>query len=1367
MPLIARQRSRLAVLAVLALVGSLLAGSAVWVAAKDGEADAKAMYSACVGSAAEDAGFNDMDGSFAEDAANCLAHYEITKGTSEGTFSPSASISRLQMALFLARAAGPAGITLPVASDQGFTDIDGYTDEIQEAINQVAELEIMTGRSDEMFSPSGLVNRRDMAVHLAAFLDEAVIGPGGQDIDKVDPDDDVFTDIGGVSFSAYGAIRDLYEMGVTTGRTDTTFAPDALVSRGQMAVFITRALAHTNARPAGLTVQASKTDAFVGDTVEFVASIRDSNHRPVANESVDFFYLEGDDDEPFRANGTCTSDIDRIGGTSDCEIDAGDLTTNTSGNLDGPATLAVGDDTQVWAWTGDLGDDFDADTTDSVTLSISTSAAAANTRMTSSAATDTVKFGETVTFSFQLVDADGKAVAMKDAVVIVRSDLRVDADAGGDGSDSSKSRTDTYTTDASGEIELSFTEDDPDDDKTSDDEATLTLTVTIPSSGGIGSLVDGDGDDAANPTTVMWDDDAAVATTLKLSSSQKYHMASSEGKGVSNTVQATLTDQYGDPVNRAKVNFTSSGTTGAPNEARYTGSDGAASLSYLRDSANNGTETIRASHGMIDASPLTHYWVQSSTGGSGSVLVADTANDKIVAEEADGDVVYVEYDSNDHLTSNGAREVLADFEKDLGADLSENNLGLIWDIALDDNNDRDSKGVSSFRLTSSPKVGPPVDSTAPAVSTAATSYDGSSIMLTYDENLDMGSVSAASAFAVSVTVNQNLPEETIRITSVSGVSVSGNTVTLTVDPDVQVGDAVTVSYTRAAVNALQDAAGNRAVSVSSMTVANMVDVIAPMLVISGMDIPKTSYSGTSVMNGSVMGATIMLTYDENLDQGSVPAASDFTVTAGTVSNVSVSGSTVTLTVSSALTERTAITVGYEPGANALQDAAGNQAAAIDPAVSVMNRIDTMAPVLDIDIAEEGTDDAPMMSIDGTVILLQYTDARSGLDMSSVPNAESYEVTIPEAPLEDGDDDPDTPMTRALSPTGTRVVNPMAVSIDANNVVSLTLAAADRLLNGEDDVVVDYTKALFGDNESGVVQDNAGNDAAELMGLAVFTDRIDSAAPTLTSSVTQQDGLSIVLTYADRASADAAAGSGLNPDFVPALNSFTVVITRDGIATQVSPSMVVISDASDPADGVYETVTLTLPVPVRVTTDDDTVTVAYDASAAGTPLQDMAGNQAADAVAGTPAVTGTVVDDLPVLSVANDGETPPVATEPKMSADGLSVVLTFSRLLDEDSVPSTSAFMVTINGLEVPLAGVSVDNVDTSDPLDGTADMGRVTLTLPSYLKVAAQNSPAVKVSYTDLTPGQDDRSGVLQDAVGKRDIASFGPHDVDTRPING
>jgi uncharacterized repeat protein (TIGR02059 family) len=549
----------------------------------------------------------------------------------------------------------------------------------------------------------------------------------------------------------------------------------------------------------------------------------------------------------------------------------------------------------------------------------------------------------------------------------------------------------------------------------------------------------------------------------------------------------------------------------------------------------------------------------------------------------------------------------------------------------------------------------------------------------------------------------------------------------------------------------------------------MVDVIAPMLVISGMDIPKTSYSGTSVMNGSVMGATIMLTYDENLDQGSVPAASDFTVTAGTVSDVSVSGSTLTLTVSSALTESTAITVGYTPGANALQDAAGNQAAAIDPAVSVMNRIDTTAPVLDLDVDDDNTEDSPTMSIDGVVVMLHYTEAGSGIDESSVPSAASYVVRIPAAPLVDADDDPATPMTRGDTPSGTRDVNPIAVSIDGN-VVSLTLAADHRLLNGETDVLVTYTKATFGDDLSGVIQDDAGNDAAEVLlpNQAVLTNRIDSAAPTLTSSEVSADGLSIVLTYTDTASDAAPVGSGLNPDFVPATSSYMVEITRNGVATRVSPSRVVISDATTPTgDGVYETVTLTLPAPVRVTTGD-TLTLAYDASSAGTPLQDMAGNEAVDVVTGD---TGNVVnrdglvDTLPELIATTAGD-PPMVTEPKMSPDGLSVLLTFSTVLDEASVPDTGRFTVTINNLEVPLSSVSVDNNNNETPGDADDDFGVVTLALPSYLKVAAQNSPAVTVSYTDLTPGQDDRSGVLQHATGKRDVATFPATPVFTAAIS-
>ena len=903
MPLIARQRSRLAVLAVLALVGSLLAVSAVPVAAEDGEADAKAVYSACVGAAAEDAGFNDMAGSFAEDAANCLAHYGITKGTSEGAFSPSASVPRLQMALFLARAAGPAGITLPVASDQGFTDIDGYTGEIQDAINQVAKLGIMDGRSDEMFSPSGMVTRQDMAVHLAAFLDEAVVGPGGKDIDKVKPDDKVFTDIGDVSFSTYGAIRNLYEMGVTAGKTKTTFAPDDLVSRGQMASFITRALAHTNARPAGLSMQANKTSGFVGDTVELVASIRDSSHRPVANKPVDFFYLEGDDDKPFKADGSCTIDIDPIGGASKCEIDAVDLTTDRIDGNASKALLSVNDDTRVWAWTGGLGDEFDNDTTVSVTIDVSTSPAPVNTMMTRSSATSTAKFGDTVTFTFQVVDKDGKAAAKKGASVIVKSSLTIDADADGKGSDSSKARTDTHFTDASGKIELPFTVGDPDSAKTSDDIATLTLTVTIPASGGVGKLVDGKGKDATNPTTVMWDDDAAVATSLKLSSATKYSVASDAGKGASNTVEATLTDQYGDPVRDAKVDFSSSGTVGAPSEPRYTDGDGVARLGYLRDSAKNGTETFSASHttsagNTINASPFMYYWVQSSNGGSGSVVVVDTANDKIVVKKSDdGDIVFVEYDSNDHFTTDGSRKVLAGFEKDLGADLSERDLSLTWEIALDDNRQWDADLVSLFELTISDTTppGPTGPGPDPGPGPYATvNAAGTEIVVMFDENVDdVGTWTATAPF--KVTAGKDIP---ISLDSAPSANGASSTVALTLSGSLSEAEkalGVKVVYDYVADDPATT--GNEELGVKDVY-GNVLKQDATWTL--KLDTTPPVFKKAEPNAGST---AIVVTFDENVDDvGTWTATAPFKVMAGST-NVPITdvpqadgnGETVTLT----------------------------------------------------------------------------------------------------------------------------------------------------------------------------------------------------------------------------------------------------------------------------------------------------------------------------------------------------------------------------------------------------------------------------------------------------------------------------------------
>ena len=689
MPLTVRQRSRFAVLAVLALVGSLLAVSAVPVAAEDGKADHEAIYSACVGPAMDNAGFTDMDGNFAEGAANCLAHYRITKGTSAGVFSAEDTITRLQMALFLSRAAGPAGVELPAASNQGFTDIGGMISEVQNAINQVAEMGIMEGRPGAEFAPTDNVTRLDMAVHLAAFLDHAIVGPGGTDIEDVESDDEVFTDIRDVSVHAHTAIRKLYEMGVTEGSTSTTFSPKSEVKRGQMAVFISRTLAHTNARPAGLTVQALSADVFVNDEVTLTASVRDSSHMPDSNVSVDFFRLKNGIDDPFNDAGGCRNTrVDRIGGNEDCEIDRRDDDTNPEGNIDEVSFDADGD-TTVWAWTGKQGDEYDDDDTDPVTIDISADPAPANIEMTTNlpGGASVAEFGDAVVFTFQIIDSDGDPVDKKDVSVTLTAYF-----------DRKNRETSTHKTDSSGMIERSYTEQDPDRDE---DDATPLYLIVVDSDEI--DVVDGDGKTpfTDNPITeaidevigmmVSWDDDKAKATLLKLDTGPMYVVLPEDsGDETDSEILATVTDQYGNPIRNIDV-WLSTGTVDMDNpyDSDATNSRGQATFDIVREQGTGEGEgagavtiTARAIIGnpdiaddggvppddaddpLDDLTPIgtvMFYWVDMAEmddiSNARKIVTSSTADDVIVIVIVEGtDYEVVEYDSDDNFSVEDDRD---------------------------------------------------------------------------------------------------------------------------------------------------------------------------------------------------------------------------------------------------------------------------------------------------------------------------------------------------------------------------------------------------------------------------------------------------------------------------------------------------------------------------------------------------------------------------------------------------------------------------------------------------------------------------------------------------------------------------------------
>ena len=573
-----RRRSWLAVAAVLGLVGSLLAVGSVAPPAGGvaGEADREAQFSACVGPALESQGLVDVVGSFAEDAVNCLVHYEVTTGRSEGVYDPGAPVLRWQMALFLSRAAVPAGVTLPAAPAVEVTDLEEAPEVSRGAVSQMADLGVMPVSQGGVFAPDRPVSRAEMAFMLDAFLGEATAGAGafGGDVmdypEGVTPDDEVFGDIDAVSRTQYSAIRRMFEVGVARGTSDGRFNPGGLVTRAQMAVFITRMLAHTVARPKGVTLQVSETAVTTGESVDLAVSVRGPDLMGVPDAKVDVFSAVAPDDA-FGEDGRCSSDaVVAVTHSSACEIVVGDEATDGSGDFSTTWSLGV-DSLTVWGWSGDVGDRFDSDDVSASSVEITVTKPGVKLKVTDDMADNAMaaKFGASVVFTVQVVDEDGEAVALEGVSFGVN--VRESSLSGAEGASAvHNSYGRSYETDDDGMVELTFRQTDPRSDSTGD-AAWLDLDVGPGKKDSATFAVDDKtalemaGVEAGNDqaaAAVVWLDTASTPSVLKLSQAVEYHEASGTGTGAANTVTATLTDQYGDPVSRQVVEFASDDAAG-------------------------------------------------------------------------------------------------------------------------------------------------------------------------------------------------------------------------------------------------------------------------------------------------------------------------------------------------------------------------------------------------------------------------------------------------------------------------------------------------------------------------------------------------------------------------------------------------------------------------------------------------------------------------------------------------------------------------------------------------------------------------------------------------------------------------------------
>ena len=317
--------------------------------------------------------------------------------------------------------------------------------------------------------------------------------------------------------------------------------------------------------------------------------------------------------------------------------------------------------------------------------------------------------------------------------------------------------------------------------------------------------------------------------------------------------------------------------------------------------------------------------------------------------------------------------------------------------------------------------------------------------------------------------------------------------------------------------------------------------------------PTLAASDPAVVNE----ATLTLSYDEALDSSSLPQPSAFTLAGGdatrNVTRVRVSGSEVLLTLSPpAEHAETGITLSYRPGANPIQDRAGNDATGFTNRSVENTTQDTTAPEV------------------------------SGIDLVSDPGID------------------ETYAAGEVIEVSVRFSEPVAVAA-TNGAPTLALRVGNRSKPASYDTVSNEVTVMFvytvADDDidsdgvsipagrislnGGTIEDLADNPAVlRYEALAVQSGhKVDGVRPRLRLAVAGNDEL--VLSYDEV----------LDEDSTPAAGDFTVTVEgNERTLTRVSV--------------VGSALTLTLEAEV---TSGDTVTVSYRPGT--NPIQDAAGNDA--------------------------------------------------------------------------------------------------------------------------------------------------------------
>ncbi len=164
----------------------------------------------------------------------------VTTGFADGTYQPAGSVTRDQMAAYVARAlaGGDANVRIPPSGETPrFSDIPS-TFWAFKYIQYIADpsLDIVSGFPDGTYQPGLVVDRGTMSAYIARSL-----VPGGDAFfDSYSPPNPGFSDISSTDWF-YKYVAYLKAHGIVNGYADGRYHPELSVSRDQMAKFVANA----------------------------------------------------------------------------------------------------------------------------------------------------------------------------------------------------------------------------------------------------------------------------------------------------------------------------------------------------------------------------------------------------------------------------------------------------------------------------------------------------------------------------------------------------------------------------------------------------------------------------------------------------------------------------------------------------------------------------------------------------------------------------------------------------------------------------------------------------------------------------------------------------------------------------------------------------------------------------------------------------------------------------------------------------------------------------------------------------------------------------------------------------------------------